>query len=372
MAEEAGDKTEPATPKRRQQAMDQGQAPRSQDLNAAILLLAGVLVIQYTGGSLVNHMAAMMTALLGGEYTASGRDMFDNSLRIAGPHVVRALLPVMLLMAAVAFVLTFMQNGWRIPFKPLMPNFARLNPLQGLGTLFKGPNFVQSAMNLVKLGILAVVLWIRVQQQSMLIITLSAYSFPENIIMGMNVIFDLGVRLAVALVILALLDWMYHKWKFEKDIRMTKQEIKDEARSSEGDVETKMRRRSLARKMMLQRINTDVPRADVVVTNPTELAIALKYDADKMGAPRVLAKGGDYLAMRIRQVAVQHGVPIVERKPLAQALYKSVEVGQEVPPQFYKAIAEILAYVFELSGKGSRIKSQQGTERKAERQKELV
>jgi len=136
---------------------------------------------------------------------------------------------------------------------------------------------------------------------------------------------------------------------------MTKQEIKEEAKRMDGDQETKNKRRQLARKMILQRIHRDVPKADVVITNPTELAIALRYDTDEMSAPKVVAKGAGFLAARIRQIAIQNGVPILERKPLAQALYKTVEVGQEVPPEYYQSIAEILAYVYELAGRGKRM-----------------
>jgi flagellar biosynthetic protein FlhB len=213
---------------------------------------------------------------------------------------------------------------------------------------------MQLAMNLAKTTALGVTAWFYIQSQIGIILSLGGLDFPANFAAGAQIIYNLGWRLAWVLFILALADWLYQKWRFERDIRMSKQEIKDEAKRMEGDQEIKGRRRQLARKMIMQRIHRDVPKADVVITNPTELAIALKYDSDAMGAPRVVAKGAGFLAARIRQLAVQHGVPIVERKPLAQALYKTVEVGQEVPSEFYAAIAEILAYVYELSGKGMR------------------
>ena len=187
-----------------------------------------------------------------------------------------------------------------------------------------------------------------------MILSLSGMGFPANFAVAAGIIYNVAWRLAWALLILAAADWLYQKWRFERDIRMTKQEIKDEAKRMEGDQQIKGRRRQLARKMIMQRIHRDVPKADVVITNPTELAIALKYDPETMSAPRVVAKGAGFLAARIRQIAVSNGVPIMERKPLAQALYKTVDVGQDVPPEFYQAIAEILAYVYELAGKGVR------------------
>ena len=171
-----------------------------------------------------------------------------------------------------------------------------------------------------------------------------------------QILYEIGLILAVVIFVLALIDYVWQRWRHEQDIKMTKEEVKEELRRMEGDPVIKQRRRKMQLAAALMHIRKNVPKADVIVTNPTELAIAIKYDADAMVAPRVIAKGRDYLAAKIRQIAVQHGVPIVERKPLAQALFKTVEVGQEVPEQFYKAIAEILAYVYELNGKARNMR----------------
>jgi flagellar biosynthetic protein FlhB len=295
-----------------------------------------------------------MRELLGSFGSLDPRDALHDSAVIALPHVLWIVVPIMVVMALVAFFATGLQVGFRITLKPLQPSLARLNPLGGLKRLFGGQNWFQVGMNLLKMAVLAALIYTRVRDQLPVIISLSGVAFPENARLAWGIITDLALRLAAALVVLALADWAFHKWKFERDIRMSKQEIKDESKQSEGDMEVKAKRRAMARKMIMQQIQSAVPKADVIVTNPTELAIALKYDPENMSAPRVVAKGAGFLAMRIRQVAASSGVPIVERKPLAQALYKSVEVGQEVPPHFYQAIAEILAYVFELAGKGMR------------------
>ena len=165
------------------------------------------------------------------------------------------------------------------------------------------------------------------------------------------IVYSIIVRITILLLVLAIVDYFYQRYRIEKSLKMTKQEVKDEMKSMDGDPKIKARRRQIAIQMVTQRFKKDVPTADVVVTNPTEFAVAIKYDSDKMHAPRVVAKGQGYMAMKIREIAIAHGVPILERKPLARALYKLVDVGHEIPEQFYSAVAEILAYVYELSGK---------------------
>jgi flagellar biosynthetic protein FlhB len=172
--------------------------------------------------------------------------------------------------------------------------------------------------------------------------------------LGAAVVYSIAIRVGILLLVLAIVDYAYQRFRIEKRLKMSKQEVKDEMRRMEGDPQIKQRRRQLAMQRVMQRIQKDVPTADVVVTNPTHFAIALKYDKDNMHAPRVVAKGADFLAQRIRAIAAESGVPIVERAPLARALYKLVDVGQEIPEQFYSAVAEILAYVYELSGKVKR------------------
>jgi len=186
------------------------------------------------------------------------------------------------------------------------------------------------------------------------IVTVQQYDFLQIFAIGADVLYRLAIRLGIVLLILAIVDYAWQRWKHERELKMTKQEVKDEMKRMDGDPQIKARRRDIARQMALQRARQDVPTADVVVTNPTHFAVALKYEEGTMHAPRVVAKGADYMAMRIREIAVAHGIPILERPPLARGLYKLVEVGQEIPEQFYAAVAEILAYVYELTGKSRR------------------
>jgi flagellar biosynthetic protein FlhB len=355
MADESnGDKTEPATGRRREEARNNGHIAKSQDLTHAALLMAGLLALSMTARTIMDSFEKMMMSLLGTGYWGTSQELTDNSLRICVTHLVRILAPIMISVAVVSLLVTGIQVGFRVNFARLMPNFAKLNPVQGIGRLFAGQNWVQVGMNFLKLIVLSAIAWADIRSELPTILSLVAMSFPANFFAGVGIIYELAWRMAMALLIIAAGDWIYQKWKFERDIRMSKQEVKDEAKQMDGDQAIKGRRRQMARKMIIQRIHRDVPKADVVVTNPTELAIALKYDPESMGAPRVVAKGAGFLAARIRQIAIQNGVPILERKPLAQALYKTVDVGGEVPPEFYQSIAEILAYVYELSGKGMR------------------
>ncbi len=354
MAENFSDKTEPATPKRRQEAREAGNTAKSQDLTSSVLLLTGIYMLGYMGPRISQSLSDLLRSLLGNMYWGTATELMDNSLRISVYHLLRCLGPILLTIAGAAFLVSVMQVGLHLTAKPLTPNLAKLNPLKGFGRLFGGQNWFQLGMNVTKMVTVGVIGYMEFQGHLAEIVALSGVAFPANFSIASGIIYDVTMKMALALFILAFCDWMYHKWKFEKDIRMSKQEIKDESKMMEGDMEIKARRRQLARKMLMQRIQRDVPHADVVVTNPTELAIAIKYDPDTMTAPRVVAKGSGFLAARIRQIAIQNGVPIMERKPLAQALYKSVEIGQEVPAEYYQSIAEILAYVYELAGKGMR------------------
>ena len=257
--------------------------------------------------------------------------------------------------AVAAFLITGLQVGFHVSFAPLMPNLGKLNPLQGLGRMFAGQSRIQFGMNLVKMMLIGGIAWVQVRSQMPLIVSLSVMEFPANFEIAAGIIYALAWRIALGLLILALADWIYHKWKFERDIRMTKQEIKDEAKSMEGDQEIKGRRRQLARKMIMQRIHRDVPRADVVVTNPTELAIAMKYDPDRHARAAGGGEGGGISggadpADRGHRMACRSSS--ASRWP--RRCTRRVKVGQEVPAEFYQAIAEILAYVYELAGKGLR------------------
>lgn len=217
---------------------------------------------------------------------------------------------------------------------------------------------MMAAINLVKLLFVGGVAYLTLSGSAAAVLSAASLDYQDIIVLSATLTFELGMKLAAALLVLALIDFLWQRHRHERDLRMTKEEVKDELRSMEGDPHIKRRRRQLQLQLALQRLRKDVPTADVIVTNPTHYAVAIKYDSDTMEAPRVVAKGADYVALRIRQLASELGIPTVERKPLAKALYETVEVGEYVPEKFYRAVAEILAYIYELTGRSPLRSSQ--------------
>jgi flagellar biosynthetic protein FlhB len=358
MAEDLGDKTEAPTARRRAEAREQGNIARSPDLTAAVLLIGMLLLLKAWGPGLVSALRALVAEMLGGASLAdAGTGGLTEALGRALVAAGGALLPLLLGVMALAVGVNVLQVGLFFNPKRLQPNLGALNPAKGLGRMFgqgKQRTFVQLAMNVLKLVLVAAVAYSAVHGRIEQIVGVQVLTLAQIFGLGAEVVFAIGIRIGVLLLVLAVLDYAYQRWRVEQELKMTKQEVKDEMRRMDGDPRVKQRRRQIAVQMATQRLRKDVPTADVVVTNPTEFAVALKYDGDAMHAPRVIAKGQDLMAMRIREIAIASGVPILERKPLARALYKLVDVGQEIPEQFYAAVAEILAYVYELSGKAKR------------------
>jgi flagellar biosynthetic protein FlhB len=267
-----------------------------------------------------------------------------------------ALAPLLVGMILIVVIADVLQVGLVFNGKRLQPNLAALNPTKGFSRIFgkrQGP--AQGAIVLIKLVVVALVAYSAIHGKLPQILLAQQLDYLPIFGLGAEVVFAIGVRIGIVLLVLAIADYAFQKWKMEQELKMTKQEVKDEMRRMDGDPKVKARRKQLAQQMMREQLRRDVPTADVIVTNPTHFAIALKYDADSMHAPRVIAKGQDFMALRIRELAIEHGVPILERPPLARALYKLVNVGQEIPEQYYAAVAEILAYVFELSGKARKL-----------------
>jgi flagellar biosynthetic protein FlhB len=355
MADDQGDKTEAPTPRRRAEAREQGNVARSQDLTLAVLLIGIMLMLHSTGPKLVAALRALVHEMLDApsmsDFTADGA---TSGALHAIVTVGWAMAPLLIGVVIIALLANIVQVGFHLSTKRLQPNLAALNPIKGWGRIFGSRNPTQFAINVVKVVLLTAVAYSAVHNRLGQIMAVQQLAFIQIFGLGAQIVYSIALRVGVAMLILALLDFAYQKWRIEQELKMTKQEIKEEMRRMEGDPKIKQRRRQVALQMLKQRLKKDVPTADVVVTNPTEFAIALKYDSSAMHAPRVIAKGQGPIAQHIREIAIAHGVPILERKPLARALYKLVEVGQEIPEQFYSAVAEILAYVYELNGKMKR------------------
>lgn len=355
MAEDMGDKTEAPTPRRRQEAREQGNIARSPDLTAAVILIGMLMLLKNFGPGLVNGLRAFLQEMLSqpslGDLSGAeiGRQMLRGVVTAA-----KALAPMFIGVVILAVVINLLQVGLLFNPKKLQPNLGALNPMKGLGKLLgKSHTLVQLGMNLLKLSLVGCVAYSAVHGRLEQIISVQGLSFSQIFGLGAEVVYSIGIRIGVLLLVLAIIDYVYQRFRTERELRMSKQEVKEEMRRMEGDPKIKGRRRQIAIQIATQKLKKDVPTADVIVTNPTEFAVALKYDNTAMHAPRVIAKGQGFMAARIREIAIAHGVPILERKPLARALYKLCEVGQEIPEQFYAAVAEILAYVYELSGKAA-------------------
>lgn len=355
MAESDQDKTEAPTPRKRQEAREQGNVARSQDLSAAALLLGAVILLSKFGDDILKTMKNIVETLLSEESLADHR--IPDLTALFGDLAWRtfgALWPLMLGIVIIGIAVNILQVGLFFSTKKITPNFAALNPTRGLSRMFSGgKGFVTLAMNVTKLIMIVAVAYSAIHDRIGTILNAQVLETSQIFLLGGQTMYDIALRIAVLLLVLAILDYAYQRFRIEKELKMTKQEVKDEMRRMEGDPHIKQRRRQLQMQRAVQRIRQDVPTADVVVTNPTHFAVALKYEKD-MRAPKVVAKGADFLAFRIREVAGEHGIPILERPPLARALYRDVEVGQEIPEEFYATVAEILAYVYELTGKVRR------------------
>ncbi len=351
MPEDAGERTEAPTPRRRQEARDKGQIARSQDLSATVLLLVGIVSLELLGTRIWGTLLAVMRTALGGDVVLTGGSLPSFSAGVA-VEVATVFWPFLLAIVLAALLVMYAQIGWLLTTEKIKPTFDKINPLSGIRRMFSLRKVVETAMNLGKLLVVTGVAYVTIAQHAAAIINAMHMNYVLLYQMLGELVFRLGIRLAAVMLVLALFDYAYQRWQQEKDLKMTKQEVKEELKRMDGDPVVKRRRRQVQMELAIQRLQSAVPKADVVVTNPTHLAIALAYDPERMNAPRVVAKGADYVALRIRQIAAATHVPIVERRELARAMYDVVHVGQEVPERFYQAIAEILAYVYELSGRG--------------------
>jgi flagellar biosynthesis protein FlhB len=295
-----------------------------------------------------------MTHYLGEGLHARPQTGIGEMLMTLAVRLVLALCPFLLGMMLVAIVINLVQVGFFVNMEKLQPKLEQLNPLKGLKKIFgAGQGVVTMLMNLLKVSLIGIVVYSAVHDRMGQIAGSQLLTHEQIFALGAKILYDIALRVAVLLLVLAILDYAYQRYKIEKQLKMTKQEVKEEMKKMEGDPHIKARRRQIAQQRATQRLKQDVPTADVIVTNPTHYSIAIKYEAG-MTAPKVVAKGVDFLALRIREIAGESGIPILERPPLARALYKHVEVGQEIPEQFYSAVAEILAYVYELNGKAKR------------------
>ncbi len=343
------EKTEPATSKRKQEARSKGSVAKSQDLNTAMMLLFGFTLIYFLGGAMYSNIKDTMCFFLGNPLY----DNFDiNTLQFLVAEIsnknLKGLLPILGGFMVIGIISSFSQVGFKLSPKALIPDFKKMDPIKGLKNLVSKKSLVKLAMALVKLSIMVLVAYFAIRKDMEPLMELVSMEVEGIFNSATSLIFGLILKITIILLILALFDLMYQRWQFAKDQRMTKHEVKQETKQQQGDPLIKSRIKTVQRQMANKRMMKAVPEADVVVSNPTHYAVALKYDANKMNAPKVVAKGLDIIALKIMEIAREHNVPVVEDRILARILYNTVEIDGEVPPKLYQAVAKVLSYVYQL------------------------
>jgi flagellar biosynthesis protein FlhB len=342
-------RTEQPTPKRKHEARAKGQVAKSKELGSVSILLATLLAFHFYGAQFLNRLSDLMQWLL----QSSGELMIqDSGLRSLIFHIEMRLFfilaPLILLMASFALLVNFGQVGFLFTTQTLQPDLGKLNPIAGFQNLFSLRSFVELVKSFLKIGIIGYIAYAIIKKELAGLPLLSTMSCQGIFFSICTVSYKILLRSTIALLIMAILDYIYQRYEINKSLMMTKEEVKEEMRQSEGDPKIKAQIRKVQQRIARQRMMSNVPHADVVITNPQHLAIALKYDPEGMEAPKVIAKGAGYVAQKIKEIARENGIPLVENKPLAQLLYKTIEIGEMIPPHLYQAVAEILAYVYRL------------------------
>ncbi len=355
---QGGEKTEPATEKKLNDARKEGQVAKSREIANGLGLLALFLVLRVWVGVIGQQLLDSFENVYGkisetvvfwrGYMPGNDTNLLFRNLLL---EIIIIIAPIMIVGVLVAFVSDVAQVGWKPTTKPMMPKFSKLNPLSGVKKIISLNSLVELIKSILKIGLIVYICYNYLKDKWELLFLLYDMPLLQALQLIATTVTDLGIRVAAVYMIIAAADFIYQKVKFAFDMRMTKQEIKDEYKQSEGDPQIKGRIRQRMREASQRRMMQDLPRADVVITNPTHFAVAIKYDPEVADAPIVLAKGEDYLAAKIKEVAKENKIEIVENKPLARMLYANVEVGQAVPPELYQAVAEVLAFVYHLQGK---------------------
>jgi flagellar biosynthesis protein FlhB len=348
--DQSQDKTEQPTGKKLADARQKGNVAQSREI-PSVLILSGGLGVFFFGGS---WMLGRLTDIMRGIYQRVGsQNMLPENMHSLFwelfTHSLVTLIPLMLIVMTAGVVGNVAQFGFLITGEKLTPDLTKLNPLSGIKRLFSLRSLVELVKSIIKLTIIGGVAYIVINRYLDQIPGLMQLSVGGIVGFIGQVSFQLGLYTCMVLFVMAMADFSYSKWQHNRDLKMTKQEVKDEHKQSEGDPSVKARIRSIQREMARRRMMEAVPEATVVITNPTHLAIALKYD-DGMHAPQVIAKGAGFVAQKIKSIAAENDIPLVENKPLARTMYKSIEIGDFIPADLYRAVAEILAYVYRLKG----------------------
>jgi flagellar biosynthetic protein FlhB len=347
----AEDRTEAPTPKRREKAREEGHVFRSRELNSVAMLFAGIFALHMIGADLLSAITAFMTETYQSVATAAVTPTTLPALvHLVVDQFTPLMIPFLTVLVLVGIGVNFAQVGVVFARKALIPKFSRLNPLQGIRRLFAVRSLVELLKGLGKIAIVGWVAYLVLKRHLDSYWLLSNVPAAKALALLGEMLLELAIKIGVALIFLGIADYAYQRWEYEKSLKMSKQEIKDEQKQHEGNPEIKGRIRSIQRQLARKRMMAAVPDATVVVTNPTEIAVALKYaPVNKSDAPVVVAKGQRKIAVRIKAIAREHGVPVIENRPLARTLHETTEVGMEIPEVLYQAVAELLVQVYQMN-----------------------
>jgi flagellar biosynthetic protein FlhB len=348
------EKTEKATPKKRREARKKGHVFQSREISTTLVLLFVFISLRLFGSNISKQLAEFMEKVFTEYPQTEDLYMPDILLRVFIDGVLvffKAVGPIMLTALLTGLIVSYAQVGFLFTLETLKPNFGRINPISGMKRLFSLKGLVELLKAVLKVASIGYVTYSYLKGKTQAVMSLMDTDVMDSAVFIAITSIDLAIRICVVLLAIGAFDFLYQWWEFEKSMKMTKQEVKEEYKQIEGNPEIKSKIKQKQRQMSMRRMMQEVPKADVVITNPTHYACALKYDQEKASAPVLLAKGQDYIAQRIKEIAKENKVEIVENKPLARTIYDTVEIGQAIPPELYQAVAEVLAFVYSLKGK---------------------
>ena len=353
-----GEKTEEPTSKKLEDARKEGQVAKSQEFAQSLTLLVLFLLLRIWTSTLPRQLGELFDGFYGRiPYFVKLPSYYDHHneytklINIGLLRTLIIILPFLLAGFAVCFVADLVQVKWKPTSKPLKPKFNKLNPISGIKRIFSVTKLVELLKSIIKLVVIGVVIYNEIKDQWPLLYMLYDIPMMQGIVMAGQLLVDIGFKIAIVFIVVAFADFGFQKWKFHQDMKMTKQEVKEEYKSTEGDPAIKGKIRQRMQEASRRRMMQSLPKADVVITNPSHYAVALRYDKEQAEAPYVVAKGADYVAQKIKEAAKEHKIEIVENKPLARSLYANVEIGEEIPEELYVAVAEVLALVYKKTGR---------------------
>lgn len=350
MPPEQDEKTEPATQKRREDSREKGQVAKSREVTSVAVLVAGITYFYFFSSSMGNSLLNMTRHFfLAASTQVETPDAVQKALLEAAFGLGHVILPLMGFVILFSVASQIFQFGFLFSPKALVPKMSKLNPLEGVKRLLGKQGWMELFKSLAKVVLVGYVGYITLHEAWVLLPQLTQMEAPGILAQFVNIAMKIAIRCAAVLILLAALDYAFQRYSFEQNIKMTKDEVKQEFKQREGDPLVKSRVRQVQREISRKRMMSSIPKADVVITNPTHFAIVIQYDGENMEAPTVVAKGRGFIAQKIKEIAKENNVPIVENKPLARALYQAVQVDEVIPAEFYKAVAEVLAYVYSLN-----------------------